>query len=131
MNINRGLSEFDRPADLTAAIQYVTKGNKWVRNFQIFPMLTAHSGLPLYIGQSNENPAHNASNQQRPDHLGGGVSLYTPGVPNGTGVQFQIPLLQSAQTRSEWLKLTVPRNSCWERFRIARGVYHGPPAARA
>jgi hypothetical protein len=95
LNINKALSEFDRPADFTMAIQYVTKGNKWVRNFQVFPMLTAHSGLPLYIGQSNENSAQNGSSQQRPDYLGGGVSLYTPEVPNGTGVQYLLPATAS------------------------------------
>jgi hypothetical protein len=90
LNINKGLSEFDRKNDFTAAIQYVTSGNKWVRNFQIFPMLTAHTGLPLYIGQTNENAAQNASNQQRPNYNGG--SLITSEVPNGTGVQYLVPV---------------------------------------
>ncbi len=90
LNINKGPSEFDRKNDFTAAIQYVTSGNKWVRNFQIFPMLTAHTGLPLYIGQTNENAAQNASNQQRPNYNGG--SLITSEVPNGTGVQYLVPV---------------------------------------
>ena len=55
--LNKGLSEFDRPNDFTAAILYRTSGNRWVRNFEISPMLIAHSGLPLYIGQTNENAA--------------------------------------------------------------------------
>jgi hypothetical protein len=90
LSINKGLSEFDRKNDFTTAIQYVTSGNKWVRNFQVFPMLTAHTGLPLYIGQSNENAAQSGSSQQRPNYIGG--SLLTAEVPNGTGVQYLTPV---------------------------------------
>lgn len=50
--INRGLSEFNRTNAFNAAIEYTTKGNRWVRNFQLFPMLSVQTGLPLYIGQS-------------------------------------------------------------------------------
>jgi hypothetical protein len=92
LNSNRGLSEFDRPNVFTAAIQYKTKGNRWVRNFEIFPMLTAQSGLPLYIGQTNTNPAQNATNQQRPNLIDSSVSLYTAEVPSGTGVQYLLPV---------------------------------------
>lgn len=91
LNINKGLSEFDRPNDFTTAIQYRTKGNRWVRGFLIIPMLTAHTGLPIYIAQTNENAAQNASNQQRPDLIATGVSLLTPEAPNGTGVQYLLP----------------------------------------
>jgi hypothetical protein len=91
LNINKSLSEFNRKNDVTAAFQYRTKGNKWVRNFQIFPMFSAHSGLPLYVGQSNENAAQTGTNQQRPNLVGPGTSLYSPEVPNGTGVQYLIP----------------------------------------
>ena len=52
LNINKGLSEFDRPNDFTAAIQYRTKGNRWMRGFLIAPMYHRHTGLPLYIGQT-------------------------------------------------------------------------------
>jgi hypothetical protein len=82
------LSEFDRPNDFTAAILYRTRGNHWVRNLEIYPMLSAHSGLPLYIGQTNENAAQTGTNQQRPYDVDPGISLYTPEVPNGTGVQY-------------------------------------------
>jgi hypothetical protein len=88
LGLNKGLSEFDRPNDLTVAIQYITKGNRWVKNFQVFPMLTAHTGLPLYIGQTNENAAQ-SGNYQRPNYSGG--SLLTAEVPNGTGVQYLLP----------------------------------------
>jgi hypothetical protein len=91
LGLNKGLSEFDRPNDFTVAVLYRTKGNRWVRNFEIYPMLAAHNGLPLYIGQSNENAAQTGTNQQRPYDINPKVSLYTAEVPNGTGVQYLLP----------------------------------------
>jgi Carboxypeptidase regulatory-like domain/TonB-dependent Receptor Plug Domain/TonB dependent receptor len=91
LGLNKGLSEFDRPNDFTTAILYRTGGNHWLRNFEISPILTVHDGLPLYIGQSNENPAQTGTNQQRPYDLNPSVSLYTAEVPNGTGVQYLLP----------------------------------------
>ncbi len=91
LGLNKGPSEFDRPNDFTTAILFRTTGNRWVRNFEIYPMLSAHSGLPLYIGQTNENAAETGTAQQRPDVGNPGVSLYTPEVPNGTGVQYLLP----------------------------------------
>ncbi|MBV9081784.1 MAG: TonB-dependent receptor [Acidobacteriaceae bacterium] len=92
LNLNRGLSEFDRTHVFTAAIQYRTKGNRWIRNFEFYPMLTAQTGLPMYIGQSNVNPAQTGSNQQRPNDINPSVSLYTVERPNGTGVQYLLPV---------------------------------------
>jgi Carboxypeptidase regulatory-like domain/TonB-dependent Receptor Plug Domain/TonB dependent receptor-like, beta-barrel len=91
LGLNKGLSEFDRPNDFTAAILCRTRGNRWVRNFEFFPMLNAHSGLPMYIGQTNENAAQTGTNQQRPYDIDPSVSLYTAEVPNGTGVQYLLP----------------------------------------
>jgi hypothetical protein len=91
LGLNKGLSEFDRPNDFTVAVLYRTRGNRWVRNFEIDPMLIAHSGLPLYIGQTNQNPAQTGTNQQRPYDVDPGISLYTSEVPNGTGVQYLLP----------------------------------------
>ena len=88
LGLNKGLSEFDRPNDLNVAALYRTHGNRWVRDFEIDPMLVAHSGLPLYIGQTNANPAQSGTNQQRPYDIDSSVSLYAPEVPNGTGVQY-------------------------------------------
>ena len=91
LGLNKGLSEFDRPNDFTGALLYRTSGNRWVRNFEIAPMLTLHNGLPLYIGQSNENPAQSGTAQQRPYDVNPSASLYTAQVPNGTGVQYLLP----------------------------------------
>jgi hypothetical protein len=91
LSLNRGLSEFDRTNDFTAAILYRTKGNRWIRNFEFYPMANIHTGLPIYIGQSNENAAQTGSNQQRPYDINPNVSLYTNQVPNGTGVQYLLP----------------------------------------
>jgi hypothetical protein len=91
LSLNRGLSEFDRTNDFTAAILYRTKGNVWLRNFEFYPMATLHTGLPLYIGQSNQNPAQTGTNQQRPFDINPNVSLYTQQTPNGTGVQYLLP----------------------------------------
>ncbi len=92
LSLNKGLSEFDRPNIFTTAIQYRTKGNRWVRNFEFYPILTARSGIPLYIGQSNDNPAQTGTDQQRPNLVNPSVSLYTPETPNGTGVQYLLPV---------------------------------------
>lgn len=91
LGLNKGLSEFDRPNDFTLAALYKTGGNRWVRDFEISPMLVAHDGLPLYIGQTNENPAQAGTNQQRPFDIAPSVGLYTPEVSNGTGVQYLLP----------------------------------------
>ncbi len=91
LGLNKGLSEFDRPNDFTAALVYRTSGKRWWRNFEFYPMLTAHNGLPLYIGQTNENPSEGGTNQQRPNDVDPGVSLYTQEVANGTGIQYLLP----------------------------------------
>ncbi len=91
LGLNKGLSEFDRPNDFTGALLYRTSGDRWLRNFEIAPMLSLHDGLPLYIGQSNENPAQTGTAQQRPYDVNPGMSLYTAEVPNGTGVQYLLP----------------------------------------
>jgi hypothetical protein len=90
LGMNKGLSEFDRPNDFTATVQYRTTGNRWVRGFLIAPIFTAHNGLPLYIDQTNENPAQ-SGNGQRPNYLNNGTGFLTPEVPNGTGVQYLLP----------------------------------------
>ena len=95
LGLNKGPSEFDRTNVFTLALQYRTRGNKWVRNFEFYPILTAQTGLPLYIGQSNTNPAQTGTNQQRPNQINTSTSLYTPETPNGTGVQYLVPVSSS------------------------------------
>ncbi len=90
--LNRGLSEFDRTNALNAAIEYETKGNRWVRNFEIFPQLSVQTGLPLYVGQSNTNPAQTGTNQQRPNYINPKVPLRTAQARNGTGIQYLLPV---------------------------------------
>ncbi len=94
--LNRGLSEFDRTNAFNAAIEYETKGNRWVRNFEIFPMLSIQTGLPLYISQTSTNPAQASSNQQRPNYLNRNVSLRTSQTRNGTGIQYLLPVSASS-----------------------------------
>ena len=93
LNINKGLSEFNRPADFTTAIQYITKGNKWVRNFQVFPMFVAHNGLPLYIGQTNrESRVRTAPTSNGPiTWARSTVSTTRRIAANGTGEQYLLP----------------------------------------
>ncbi|MBV9082634.1 MAG: TonB-dependent receptor, partial [Acidobacteriaceae bacterium] len=92
LSINKGLSEFDRTHSLTAALQFKTKGNRWVRNVEFYPIFMARSGMPFYIGQTNANPAQTGTNQQRPNYLYPTVSLYAGMVPNGTGIQYLVPV---------------------------------------
>jgi hypothetical protein len=54
-------------------------------------MFTIHTGLPIYIGQTNENAAQTGTAQQRPNDVNPSMSLYTPETPNGTGVQYLLP----------------------------------------
>jgi outer membrane receptor protein involved in Fe transport len=87
-NLDRSLSEFDRTNNLSAAIQYRTRGNRWLRNFEIDPILTARTGLPLTI---NQNTTNAAASQIRPDVISNS-SIYLPSpVSNGTGVQYLVP----------------------------------------
>lgn len=88
-NLDRALSEFDRTNSLTGAVQYTTTGNRWIRNFQFDPIITARTGLPLTVYQNNLNPA---ATELRPNVVSN-TSLYTAKVyPNGTGEQYLLPV---------------------------------------
>ena len=88
-NLDRGLSAFDRPNSFTGAIQYRTSGPRWLRNIEFDPILTARDGLPTSITQNNLNSAGSAL---RPDVVAGG-NLYAPSAyPNGTGIQYLVPV---------------------------------------
>ena len=92
-NLDRALSEFDRTNNFTAAAQYRTTGNRWIRNFEFDPIVTARTGLPLTIFQNNLNPA---ASELRPNVISTD-SIYTPKVvPNGIGEQFLVPANSSS-----------------------------------
>ena len=85
---DRALSEFDRTNNLTAALQYRTKGPWWARDWDIDPIITARTGLPTTINQNNLNPA---ASQLRPNVISTG-SIYLPSPqPNGNGLQYLVP----------------------------------------
>jgi hypothetical protein len=87
-NLDRSLSEFDRPNSFTGAIQYRTSGPRWLRDFDIDPILTARNGLPTTINQNNLNPA---AAQLRPNVISNASIYLAHPVPNGTGVQYLVP----------------------------------------
>jgi hypothetical protein len=66
-HLDRGLSAFDRPHNLAAAVQYQTGGPWWTRNWTFSPILIIRSGLPDTVTQNNLHPA---VVQQRPHSLG-------------------------------------------------------------
>lgn len=87
-NLDRAVSEFNRPSAFTAAIQYRTHGSRWLRGFELNPILTARDGLPTTVNQTNLNPA---ASQLRPNVISN-TSLYLPTpIPNGIGVQYLVP----------------------------------------
>jgi hypothetical protein len=88
-NLDRSVSEFNRPNSFTGAIQYRTGGPRWLRNIEFDPILTARDGLPTTI---NQNTLNLAATQLRPNVISGD-SIYLPhSIPNGTGVQYLVPV---------------------------------------
>ena len=86
---DRAVSAFDRPNTFTAAVQYRTAGPRWLRNFEIDPIVTARDGLPTSITQNNLN---SAARGLRPNVISG-TSIYAPkAFPNGTGIQYLLPV---------------------------------------
>ncbi len=86
--LDRAVSEFNRPNIFTAAIQYRTRGSRWLRNFELNPIVRARDGLPTTINQNNLN---SAASQLRPNVISN-ASLYLPKpVPNGIGLQYLVP----------------------------------------
>ncbi|MEO7144121.1 MAG: TonB-dependent receptor, partial [Bryobacteraceae bacterium] len=88
-NLDRSVSEFNRPNNFTAAIQYRTTGPKWLRNIEFDPILTARDGLPTTINQNNLNPA---ASQLRPDVISNNSIYAANPAPNGTGIQYLAPV---------------------------------------
>ena len=88
-NLDRSLSEFDRTNNFTAAVQYKTRGNRWVRNFEINPIVTARTGLPTTINQNTTNPA---AGQIRPYVISNSSIYLSSPQPNGSGIQYLVPV---------------------------------------
>jgi hypothetical protein len=87
--VDRALSAFDRPNSFTGAIQYRTSGPRWLRNIEFDPILTARDGLSTSITQNNLN---SAARGLRPNVIGN-TSIYAANpYPNGTGIQFLLPV---------------------------------------
>jgi hypothetical protein len=87
--VDRSVSAFDRPNSFTGAIQYRTSGPRWLRNIEFDPILTARDGLPTSITQNNLN---SAARGLRPNVIGT-TSIYAANpYPNGTGLQFLLPV---------------------------------------
>lgn len=88
-NLNRAVSEFDRPNNFTAAIQYRTAhGPRWLRNIEFDPILTARDGLPTTINQNTLNPA---ASQLRPNVISDASIYMANSQPNGTAIQYLVP----------------------------------------
>lgn len=84
--LDRGLSQFDRRHNFAAAFQFRTGGSKWLRDFEVDPILTARDGLMDTVNQNNLHPD---ASQQRPgvvDTNGGG---YAPQMTDeGTAIRY-------------------------------------------
>ena len=86
---DRAVSAFDRPNTFSAAVQYRSAGPRWLRNFEIDPIVTARDGLPTSITQNNLN---SAARGLRPNVINN-TSIYAPkAFPNGTGIQYLLPV---------------------------------------
>ena len=55
-NLDKAVSVFDTPQMVSVAMQYHTRGPKWVRDFTISPMFNGQSGKPVVITQTNYYP---------------------------------------------------------------------------
>jgi hypothetical protein len=93
-NADRAVSAFDRRHTFNAALQYRTSGPRWLRGFEIDPIVTARQGLPTSVTQANN--LNSAGRGLRPNLIDGSSSLYVPNpYANGTGIQYLVPLTTS------------------------------------
>ena len=84
--LDRGLSQFDRPNNFAAALQFRTGGSKWIRNFEFDPILTVRDGLTDTINQNNLHPD---ASQQRPSVVGSNGGGYAASMTNeGTAIRY-------------------------------------------
>jgi hypothetical protein len=88
-SVDRAVSAFDRPNTFSGTLQYRTGGPRWLRGFEIDPIIAARDGLPLSITQSNN--LNSAGRGLRPNLINGN-SYYVTSYANGTGIQFLTPV---------------------------------------
>jgi hypothetical protein len=86
--LERSVGAFDRRNTATVAIQYVTSGLRWLRDFHISPLFVARGGLPLTITQTNLFPGIDS---QRPNGDSSTLTLVKPHVVGNT-VQYLAPV---------------------------------------
>jgi hypothetical protein len=88
--LDHSVSALDRTHVFSISSQYTTRtGPKWLRGFNISPVLTARTGFPLTIYQTALYPD---VLQQRPSITGPISQIYAPQqIPNGTGIQYFRP----------------------------------------
>ena len=77
----RSSSAYDLRHNFTFAGQFTSKGRWWMRNFQLNPIFTAHSGLPLTVTQTNEFPGLSDASS--------GARVYQR--PNGSTDNIRVP----------------------------------------
>ena len=84
--LDRALSQFDRRQNFAAALQYRTSGPKWLKGFEVDPILVARDGLMDTINQNNLHPD---ATQQRPSVKGVNAGGYAPQMtPEGTAIRY-------------------------------------------
>lgn len=83
--LDHSLSSFDRTHSATVSLRYTTRGPKWLRGFSLDPLLTARTGVPLTISQTNLDPD---VIQQRPNAIAPITQIYTTPKPEGTGIRY-------------------------------------------
>ena len=85
--LDRAVSSLDLRHTFAVAVLYTNKlGPGWLRDFQINPIVTARTGFPDTVTQTNLNPT---ATQQRPSLKGAGDNLYAPSrTPEGTGIRY-------------------------------------------
>lgn len=84
---DRSAASFDVRHNYTLALQYKTSGPVWLRNIEISPILTARTGFPISLFQSNVFPGVTT---QRPN--GDSSKLKIKPYRNGSGIQWLKPV---------------------------------------
>jgi len=85
--LDRSVSSLDLRHNFATAVLFTNKfGPRWLHDFQINPIVTARTGFPDTVTQTNLNPT---ATQQRPSLRGASDNLYAPNrTPEGTGIRY-------------------------------------------